>query len=316
MAAETGISWADSTCNFWEGCTKVSPACDNCYAEARNARYAGGGAPNWGPKAPRRFVKQGWLDARRFQKHAAEFYVEHARHRRVFVNSLSDFFDNHLSVETWRAEAWKLIRECPSVDFMLLTKRPQNIWRMLPDDWGTGYPNVWLGTTVENQSEAERRVRKLLEIPARVHFLSMEPLLEHVDLSQLQMGQDSVGDDVFFDALKGQYWAISRDDGSCKQTLGPDVGSIDWIIAGGESGKNARPSHPDAFRMLRDQCAAAGIPFHFKQFGEWAPSTDEVLAEMRFVHVFDDGVRVGRFGVKAAGHNLDGMTHLAFPEIA
>lgn len=239
MAAKTKIEWADSTVNLWEGCQRVSPACDHCYAEARNLRYAAKGstsAPNWGPHAERRRVAQGWKDARRFQRAANDnggLDPELGRKRRVFVNSLADFFDNHRSV-VWREEAWQLIRDCPDVVFMLLTKRPQNIPGMLPPDWGDGWPNVWIGTTVENQTEAERRIPHLVAVPAAIRFLSCEPLLGPVDLTA---------------------W-LSR---------------LQWVIVGGESGAGARPMHPEWLLSLRDQCKAARVAFFFKQWGSWLP---------------------------------------------
>lgn len=238
MAENTGIEWAKSTFNPWIGCTKVSPACDNCYAEEWNKRYDGG--KNWGPHAPRRRTKT-WSGPRKWNKEAAAAGVRH----RVFCASLADVFDNHKSIEQqWRDDLWALIRETPDLDWMLLTKRPQNIKKMLPDDWGTGYKNVWLGATVENQIEANRRVPHLLDVPAHIRFLSCEPLLGPLVLETY-----------------GQHWL-----GPPTQKAGMNRG-VDWVIAGGESGSHFRNTDPEWFRSLRDQCSAAGAAFLFKQWG-------------------------------------------------
>lgn len=314
MAANTKISWADSTCNLWIGCVEVSPACDHCYARELAERY---GWTNWG--GPRVRCAQGWKDARKFQRAANDnggVDPELGRRRRVFVNSLSDFFDNHRTV-TWRDEAWQLIRECPDVIFMLLTKRPENIRKMLPADWGDGWDNVWIGTTVEDQQRADHRIPHLLAVPARVRFLSMEPLLEQVILKS---------DWLMYDSYAGEK------------------PKIHWIIAGGESGAKARPMNPIWVQLIRDRAKRFGIAFHFKQWGEWAPMaaarivsdgpvTDRwgnVRDWMRRYVVFEDDagaarVRghsftvhstdlVYRIGTKSAGNQLDGREHLEFPE--
>lgn len=229
MAENSGISWTDNTFNPWIGCTKVSPACDNCYAETWDGRFGGG---RWGPRASRTRTKvKNWNRVRRWQRDAAADGVNPI----VFCASLADVFDNHRSIETsWREDLWQLIRETPDLCWMLLTKRPQNIARFLPADWGSGYANVALGASAENQEECDRRVTALLDVPAVCRFLSMEPLLGPV-----RVASDALG-----------------------------AGRIDYLIAGGESGECARPSDPDWFRSIRDQAATAGIGFHFKQWGE------------------------------------------------
>ncbi len=234
MAENTKIEWADHTFNAWLGCQKVSPACDNCYAENWAERF---GQVEWGPKAERkRTSRHNWAKPIKWNNWASK----NGQRQRVFCASLADVFDNR-APEGTRDDLWSLIRSTRSLDWLLLTKRPQNIVKMLPDDWGPdGYPNVWLGTTVENQEEAERRIPHLLAAPAPVHFLSCEPLLGHVDLSEWLLGD-------------------------------PWRGRINLVIAGGESGPGARPTHPDWQRSLRDQCGAAGVAFHFKQWGEWLP---------------------------------------------
>jgi len=218
MAEVTGISWTDHTHNPWIGCTKVSPGCDHCYAEA-----------DW----DKRYHRVEWGGARSRTKSAAPTSWdrkarEAGERRRVFCASLADVFDNQVPDE-WRADLWNLIDRCRALDWMLLTKRPQNIANMLPSGWP--WSNVWLGTTTENQTEADRRLPILLRIPAVVHFASVEPQLEPVDLRRyLNAG-------------------------------------LDWAIVGGESGKGCRPFDPEWARSLRDQCSASGASFFMKQLG-------------------------------------------------
>lgn len=249
MAENSNIEWTHHTFNPWIGCTKVSAACDFCYAAAWDARGLHGLEPRWGPHAPRTRVKD-WAKVLRWQKTAQ---AEGKRYR-VFCASLADVFDNHKSIlPAWRDDLWALIRKCPDLDFLMLTKRPQNIRRYLPDDWGDGYHNVWLGATVESQKEADR-LEALTNVPATVRFLSMEPLLGNVDLS------------AFIDR-------------------------IDWVITGGENGKNFRPVDPDWFRSLRDQCSVADVPFLFKQ---WEGATRKII--------------------HAKGRALDGVVHDGYPK--
>lgn len=224
MAENSGIEWTHHTFNPWIGCTKVSAACDNCYAEAWDKRGMHGLPTRWGPHAERTRTKT-WGQPLQWQRKAKA----DGRRFRVFCASLADVFDNHKSIlPEWRRELWALIKSCPDLDFLMLTKRPQNIKKMLPDDWGTGYPNVWLGATVESQKEADR-LDALVSVPAVVHFLSMEPLIGGVDLSR-------------------------------------HIDRLEWVIVGGENSKTFRPVDPDWFRSLRDQCAGAGVPFLFKQW--------------------------------------------------
>ena len=246
MAENSGIEWTDHTFNPWIGCTKVSAACDHCYAEAWDNRFKG---ERWGPHAARTRTKT-WGNPIKWQKQAKA----EGRRYRVFCASLADVFDNHKSIlPAWRRELWALIKQCPDLDFLMLTKRPQNIKRYLPDDWGDGYDNVWLGATVESQKEADR-LDALTAVPAKVRFLSMEPLLGGVDLSN-------------------------------------HIDRLHWIITGGESGIKYRHADPDWFRLLRDQCAAAGVPFLFKQ---WEGRNQKVI--------------------KAKGRELDGVVHDGYPK--
>jgi protein gp37 len=268
MAATTSIEWADATANFWEGCTQVSPACDFCYAKERAARY---GTVEW--NGPPRKVEAGRKVARSMQRHAEAT----GKTPLVFVNSLSDFFDK-LALPAWRSEALRAMESAPDVIFLLLTKRIGNVPDMLH---AAGYPklprNVRLGITVVNQPEADRDVPKLLAVKAHFGiawvFVSVEPMLGAIDFNALDDGPIA------------PEWNLNALTGLRENPFGATVErrfgtKLDWVICGGESGPKARPMHPDWARALRDQCAAAGVPFHFKQWGEWAeanPGPDHTL---------------------------------------
>lgn len=257
MGANTNIEWCKHTFNIRWGCTKVSMACDFCYAEAFDHRLGGA---HWGPHAPRRLLSDDyWREPLKWNAAAAKAGERH----RVFSSSMADVFENVDDGQLPRL--WDLIRLTPALDWLLLTKRPQNIARMLPPDWGAGWPNVWLGTSVENQTEADRRIPHLLAVPAAVRFLSCEPLLGPVRL--VLTGLPGWDEDWKLCALTGQEWA-GRGFDQDAPLMEP---RIHWVIVGGESGPGARPMHPDWARALRDQCVAAGVPFFFKQWGEWAP---------------------------------------------
>lgn len=314
MAETSKIEWTDATFNPWVGCTKVSPACDHCYAEGWAKRS---GAPELWTGARRRTTDAYW---RQPQKWNAESPAKHGRRTRVFCASLADVFDNQVP-EQWREALFELIKSTPNLQWLLLTKRPQNIARMLPADWGWGYENVSLGVTAENQVEADRRIPLLLSWPARSYFVSCEPLLGPVDLTRLTFGATT------FNALTGE-----RHQGGVTY---PTDARLNWVIAGGESGGNARPSHPDWFRSVRDQCAEAGAAFLFKQWGEWAPgecaqhpqtrteftaswfddrwSFETITPRVGDELHCDDGPDVWRFGKKRAGRHLDGVEHNGFP---
>ena len=181
MGEVSNIEWCDSTVNFWIGCTKLSPACDFCYAEdwARRFKLA-----EWGNHPRHRTAESTWKNPLKWQREAEAFFEKKGRQRRVFPNSLSDFFDNQVD-HAVRLDAWDVIRQCDDLIWMILTKRPQNIPRFIPADWGNGWRHVWLGTTTENQEEANKRIPPLLEVPAALHFISAEPLLGPVDLFRI-----------------------------------------------------------------------------------------------------------------------------------
>lgn len=246
MVVNSKIEWTDHTFNPWIGCTKVSPGCDHCYAEAWAARF---GTATWGPGQPRKLTSEAnWAQPLKWDQQAAA----EGRRYRVFCASLADVFDNEVP-DVWLMRLWQLIFATPNLDWLLLSKRIGNAARMLPPGWGNGYPNVWLGASIVNQAEADRDIPKLAAIPARVRFLSMEPLLGPVDLRGLRTDYN------------GRINAFLHD-------------RIQWVIVGGESGHNARPMHPDWARSLRDQCVEFGVPFLFKQWGEWGMPTDQLGA--------------------------------------
>ena len=290
MGGDTKIEWAEHTFNPWEGCQKVGPGCDNCYAEARDIRFTGG--THWGPGAPRRRTSAAnWAKPLKWNRDAAKTGTR----PRVFCASLADVFDNAVD-PAWRADLWALIWSTPHLDWLLLTKRPGNIAAMIPQgvDWGAGWVNVWLGCTVVNQAEADRDIPKLLAVPAHRRFLSIEPMLGPIDLTNL----DPHGD---FRPYGAHGWsAIWRGNGIGRACL-------DWVVCGGESGPNARPMHPDWARSLRDQCRTAGVAFHFKQWGEW--EADEIGPEDARSTQFPPGhVIFRKIGKAATGRKLDGRT--------
>jgi len=319
MAENSKIEWTDHTFNPWIGCTAVSPACDHCYAESMMDTRLG--RVEWGPHGERKRTSEGyWKAPHRWNRIAADQGVRF----RVFCASLADVFDNHRSIEPqWRRDLWTMIEATPNLDWLLLTKRPQNVSKFVLNRWmEEGFPdNVWLGISVENQEEADRRIPVLLSLPVPTTFLSMEPLLGPVEIPRYVLlprtvrGDWPIGHDT---VARAGLHCVRRNTHGARSVLAEngtwlgikpheceDV-DVSWIIAGGESGPHARPSNPQWFRDLRDQCQRADIPFLFKQWGEWV-SVSEV--EGRGEHFqFPDGCTVRRTGKKAAGRELDGRT--------
>jgi len=207
MGKETGISWCDHTYNSWWGCAKISAGCKHCYADTFQSRYGYdvfGFNADGSRKMLRTFGEKHWNEPLRWEADAVKAGVR----RRVFCASMADVFDDHPDAPPLRERLWALIRATPHLDWQLLTKRPENILRMLPADWDGGYPNVWLGTSVE-AGHAASRVQVLCAVPARVRFLSCEPLI-------------------------GPLHFIPE-----------DLAGIDWAIIGGESGSGARRMDPE-----------------------------------------------------------------------
>ena len=351
----TKIEWADRVWNPVRGCSRVSQGCDHCYAERMATRFSGPGywgegfakpvhgQPHWTGRVA--LVEEmllkplSWLRGRQPAGRPRE---------RVFVNSMSDLFHEDLPDEAID-RVFAVMALCPHLDFLVLTKRPERmreyfaggrLWAgvriqsevmrltydypiPLPEPWSriaelalaaAGYwplPNVWLGTSVEDQATADARVPLLLDTPAAVHFASYEPALGLVDFRPWLTRTDVVREPLH--------------DGPV--TLKHYPGGVDWIICGGESGPGARPMHPDWARSVRDQCAAAGVAYFFKQWGEWVPSdygTHSIAPDGSWAKNDENGYPPGwvppngtftiaRLGKKAAGRLLDGREHNEFP---
>lgn len=287
MADGSKIEWTDNTANFWWGCFKVSPGCTNCYADTLANRW---GKSIWGPaKTTDRELKKGvWAELPKWNERAKAS----GKRERVFVMSMGDFFEDHPQVTEWRDKALALIQECKHLDFQVLTKRPENVVSMIEcanshsfsdaEMWFYANPHVWIGTSVEDQEQADKRIPELLRIPAAVRFLSMEPLLGPVDLR----GQEATerGLTIGHDWLTGEEWQHSDIFGGGKDIWKYDPefdeygdARIHWVIVGGESGHGKRPFNPDWARAIRDQCAAAGVPFFMKQWDKVKPIPDDLM---------------------------------------
>ena len=237
MAQNSKIEWTDHTFNPWVGCTNVSPGCDHCYAESWSKRS---GLVKWGNNPRRRTSEAYWRAPLKWQGLANAFQAQHSRRQRVFCASLADVFDNQVDAG-WRADLFALIAATPALDWLLLTKRPQNIAKMLPRDWPEhGRPNIWLGTTAEDQEHFDQRWRVLKQVPAAVHFISYEPALGQVSIT-------SEGEPP------------------------------DWVICGGESGPHCRMMDPTWARSMRDQCQRESVAFFMKQMTNKAPIPDDLM---------------------------------------
>lgn len=346
MADSTGIEWADATWNPIVGCSIVSPGCTHCYAmrfaHARLARnpktphYAGathavnGNAVWTGKVAPA-------------PDHVLSQPLRWKRPRRIFVNSMGDLFHEDVP-GAWIDDVYRVMQGAPQHTFLILTKRAQRMRDYhvklcaevnaqatraavgLPD---FPLPNVWLGVSCEDQARADERVPLLLDTPAAVRFVSAEPLLGPIDLSGIMSPPSWV-----YQPLKGhRFDPMDASAGERKE----QTARLDWVIAGGESGKGARPMHPDWARAIRDQCARAGVPFFFKQWGEFAPAGyRDAETGVPFLKVSGDprtepvvlanpdelnperrlrgAVNMKRVGKRASGRTLDGAEHNALPE--
>jgi len=248
MGADTSIEWATHTFNPWRGCAKVSTGCANCYAETMAKRTGIHGT--WGKDGERVVSSDAyWRQPIKWNRDAAREGVR----RRVFCASMADVFEDRRDLDGPRERLYGLIEATPNLDWLLLTKRPENAARLFDwsvlgcfdaDEWP---PNVWLGTSAENQATADERIPHLLAVPAAVRFLSVEPLLGPVDLMPWldEEGYDAPGDG-------GEVRPLP---------------AVDWVIVGGESGPGARPCDVAWIRSVRDQCREAGTPCFVKQLG-------------------------------------------------
>lgn len=348
-----GIAWTDETWNPIRGCSKVSAGCAHCYAETMAARFCGDGQPYAG------LIEGGrWSGKVRMVPEHLKDPLRWRRPRRVFVNSMSDLFHESLSFQDI-ASIFGVMAAAPEHTFQVLTKRAKRMaeffaWlkqegdaihpfekgrtteRMVvlgqAFDWVNALerggpwplPNVWLGVSVENQTAADERIPILLQVPAAVRWISMEPLLGPVDLTMIQHGAH------VFDALGG---------GGFHETSFeplPAPARLDWVVVGGERGPKARPMHPGWVQRLRDQCATAHVPFLMKQWGEWGPLQHpfDYVTNSDGCQIIGDSGRlhgrpwpgwksqkpgaevVIRHGRAKAGRVLDGRIHDAFPKVS
>ena len=356
MSSSSNIEWTDATWNPVRGCTRVSPGCGGpkkeggCYAERMAARFSKRGQPFHG-FAEMRGGEPRWTGKLALIEKQLTLPLHWKKPRRIFVNSMSDLFHESLPDEAID-KAFAVMALCPQHTFQVLTKRAERmrdyfaavehdppgkslhapeLASVSDEQWHAaierGWPldKVWLGVSCERQQEADERIPLLLQTPAAIRFISAEPLLGPIDLYQHirhSIGCANCGD--------GQ-----GDGRCCDEPLIVELSALDWVIVGGESGPDARPMHPQWARDIRDQCQAAGVPFFFKQFGEWAPGENGDWPPTRTERVADwfngawhyselsprvsaethDEQLLYRLGKKAAGRLLDGVEHSDFPEI-
>lgn len=247
MAQNSKIEWCDHTANLWHGCTKVHAGCDNCYAEQLNHRW---GKSNWGNETPRLEIKSVWNDLAKYQKLAQESGEIH----RVFVGSMMDIFEKPMPVVDGNGDDiyyentglirdkffYQIIPNSPNLLFLLLTKRPGNINKYIPDEWLKTPPqNVMFGTSVSNQATADMLIPQLLKVKGK-RFLSIEPQLERI-------------------------W------------LGNNLENIHWVIQGGESGPKKRPFDIEWADDMRVQCLHLDIPYFFKQIDKIRDIPEEFM---------------------------------------
>lgn len=302
MGERTNISWCDHTFNGWIGCEKVSPGCKNCYAAVDTyARVsASRGLPLWGPGSSRHVTSDAnWRKPLAWHRAAERDGVR----RRVFCSSLSDVFEDRPDLVQPRARLIGLIRETPALDWLLLTKRPENASRLWVDAWAyygddaKWPPNVCLGTTCEDQRRADERIPHLLKMPAAVRFVSYEPALELVDFSRWIAPRTFCGCGAEYEGDIEHACTECKDPGNgLITTWGHEAAEaeragrsdsqtqpgppIDWVIVGGESGPGARPFDLAWARSVVEQCKAAGAAVFVKQLGD-APKSKLVIDRMR-----------------------------------
>ncbi|RJP47926.1 MAG: phage Gp37/Gp68 family protein [Anaerolineaceae bacterium] len=321
MSDHSAIEWTDATWNPTVGCSIVSPGCTNCYA----MKVADGLQRRFNSKKYAGLTKTVngnavWTGEVRLDESALLQPLKWRKPKRIFVNSMSDLFHESLS-DAAIDKVFGVMALCPQHTFQVLTKRAERMrhyltscnrdgieyemdriapahWRNreLQDYGDMPLKNVWLGVSCERQEEADERIPHLLQTPAAVRFVSAEPLLGPIDLWNGDP-DPRLGGHKATHTFLGDWWEPGDN------PKGPSRHGVDWVIVGGESGARARPMHPDWARSLRDQCAAAEVPFFFKQWGEF---------------LTDDGYpgESHRVGKKAAGRLLDGVEHNEFPRVS
>ena len=318
----TKINWTDETWNPIIGCSKVSDGCKNCYAEKMSKRLAGIHKTSYYLNVvkgehyatPQAKILPEWSGKTHFQESQLEKPLKWKKPRMVFVCSMGDLFHESVPFE-WQFKVFQFIVECPQHTFQVLTKRPDIMKKRIADinfHLKRNYPklkiplqNVWLGVTSENQEQANKRIPILLQIPAKVRFVSVEPMLGAVDLENLEYERAfKIG---LLNSFSGHKYTHDNDH------LGK-IDKLDWVICGGESGHNARPMHPDWVRSLRDQCKDANVPFFFKQWGEWHESDLQENKGCK-THLWKDGKLMYKIGKNKAGCLIDGKEYKEFPII-
>ncbi len=247
--AESTIEWTDYTFNPWIGCAKISPGCLHCYAE-RMAIHRANWKVIWGSSGSRvRTSAATWKQPQTWNRNAQGL----GRRPKVFCASLADVFEDRLDLVTVRQDLFQVIQATPHLDWLLLTKRPQNISTMLPRTWGTsGWSNVWLGTSAENQEHYDKRIESLLAVPSRIHFVSAEPLVGEI---QIRHGK---------------------------------ADGLDWIIVGGESGAHFREMDLAWALKIRDDCAKRNVTYFFKQHSAYRPKSKGNLLDYKTYHCWPD----------------------------
>lgn len=309
MGKNSAIEWTDHTFNPWWGCSHAaSPACDHCYAREVARRFS---KESCFDRSPRRtFSDRHWNEPRRWNNAAKKEGVR----RKVFCGSMCDVLEDVEGLGPERAKLYQLIEETRYLDWLLLTKRPENAKLHLPRHWfAERWPgNVWFGATVESPEVVSRRMRELCRVPAPVRFVSCEPLLGEIDLRFWMPGIHEETCDMGVDCTCGAR---------------PECASIHWVIVGGESGMKARCCDPAWVLWLRDQCRQRQVPFFFKQWGRWMPVRqayrfveDGIGPRIWFDHITDHagtrtehGQQFFAVGKDRAGSYLGGMTYKAFP---
>lgn len=331
------IEWTDLTWNPIAGCSLVSPGCKNCYAMSLANRLLDKPGSHYEGTTDRVNGKAVWTGKiKKAPEHILRQPLHWHKPSMVFVNSMSDLFHEDVPCE-WIDEIFGIMAFCPDHIFQVLTKRPERMREYMMYGQRLTFagskisapiwplPNVWMGVSVEDQRRANKRIPHLLNTKAAVRFLSMEPLLEPVDLNAITT------------TAKKDHGRVPLVIETClynvadKPAILPlhDTNKIDWVIVGGESGTNARPMHPDWVRFTRDQCAAAGVPFFFKQWGKWTPLDDYkgrkdwmIVDHRGGIDIPDDRwpdessgeVAMVAMGKGAAGRTLDGRTWYEIPE--
>jgi protein gp37 len=320
--AETKIEWAEKVWNPTVGCSRVSEGCMNCYAERMARRLAAMGHPEYQGL----LTEDGrWNGKVRILPGKLAQLQHWRKPRRIFVDSMSDLFHPDVPDEF----IWKVFDTMTSGNrrhtYIILTKRPQRMrdWFLANQERFWHYPApgkdmqyitapwpdpcIWLGVSVENQAAADERIPLLLQTPAAVRFVSCEPLLGPVDLTHVH---DKINR-VYYDAVGGHRFDYDSDGYG---VAAPAREKLDWVIVGGETGPGAWPMYPDWARSIRDQCVAAGVPFFFKQWGEWTSAFPQERSLAHIQEAYRNGRSYWRVGKKAAGRILDGRTWDQYPE--